>query len=177
MNTKKNVITTWLEQVEGRLIAIGIEEESILEMIEENNRITSCDLLHSTLLCEGKVDENVGKFLPIRRLRRYFKKKKHDAMLVNYTHVSPYMKTFIRDSIDITKKTICFYHLDEDTLAFLKKRYHRYHASLKEREEQNEFILEVDVTKAKTHVIQNWFYFLIDTVRNGIELLSDFLVN
>ena len=69
MNTKKNRITTWLEQVEGRLIAIGIEEESILQMIEENNRITSCDLLHSTLLSGDGEDEKTEKFLPVRRLR------------------------------------------------------------------------------------------------------------
>lgn len=177
MKKQMDPISKWLKNLRGNLIGIGIEEEKYLQIIEENNNIEECNLLNSTLIDHEELGTGKTKFLPIRKLRRRFKKKQTNAMLIHFAHIEPYLKTFIRDSIMITKEEICIYHLTSDQLEQVKKRYHRYTVTFKEEKKDDDIILFINTSSSKTWFLKNWFYFIIDTLENGMELLSDLLVN
>ena len=176
MKKRDDYLIEWLQKQEGKLIGIGLEEK-FFSVIEKNDKIVSCELLNSTILGKEKGKKEKQKVIPARRLRKKFKKKKHDIMLISYPHISHYIKTFIRDSIYITKKELCFYNLQEEEKELLKRRYKRYKTMIKEVKVKDDTILFVDTTKAKNHKLLDFFYFIFDTLLNGIDLFSDLLVN
>lgn len=162
-----------INTMEGSIIGIGLEEKELLTAIDENDRILSCELLDSISL-EEETKKGRKKYLPLKKLRKKMKKKKHSYLLVNTPYIVPYFKQVIKDSIYITNEEIILYNIKEkEWMELLNKRYHRYNITWKE---ENGMIL-IDVTKAKNNKIKDFFYYIEDTISNGVEYISEFLLN
>lgn len=169
-----------IKKMDGKIIIIGLDNEKILNSIEANPNIIECMSLNSTSYDnskEGKAGR--GKVLSVNKLRKKFKKKKHTNLIMNIEHIKDVLKTVIQDSIYITNKTIYIYGIKECVETnLLKKRYSkRYKTEIDCYEYKDSFVMKIDVTKAKNNKILDMFYYITDTIYNGIELLSDFLVN
>lgn len=166
-----------VKKLEGNLIGIGLSEPKILDMIEENSKITECILLNDQT---GELDKEKGrktKKLNIRKLRKKFKKKKIDTILCATEEIALYAKTFVKDSIYITKGTIYFYGDDLDILENIEEKYKRYQVSTKQEKYGQAYLYIVEVKDAKNHRIKEIGYYIKDTVMNGVDYLSDYLVH
>lgn len=175
MKKRTQEIKNLICQLSGTLIGIGLEEKELISAIQKNDNIIDCKLLNSI---EFEQNEKVKfkkrkKYVAIRKIRKKFKKKKHDYMLINYSHIAFYLKTIIKDSIYVTKKTIFLYNVPKEDLELLKRRYQRYTVTI----EEQGAIIKIDVQNAKNHILLDFCYFIGDTFYNLIELLSEFLIN
>lgn len=175
MKKRIKAIKTLISQLDGTLIGIGLEQKELITAIEKNDKIIDCKLLNSI---EFEENQNVKlkrrkKYIAIKKIRKKFKKKKHDYMLINYAHIAPYLKYIIKDSIYVTKKEIFLYNIPIEDRNLLQKRYRRYCVTIETKEE----ILKINVEKAKNHFLLDLCYFIGDTFYNFIEILSEFLIN
>lgn len=168
-----------IKKMSGKIITIGISDK-LLECIENNNSITECMAMNSTIYDkgDGKRFFSFNKILSANKLRKKFKKKKHTNLIMNIKHIERNIKTVIRDSIYITKDTVYIYGAKKDfDVELLKKRYNRYKVEIDYNEYKNSYVMKIDVKKAKNNKIKDIFYYLGDTIYNGVEIFSDFLVN
>lgn len=173
-------IVKLIESLKGSMIGIGLEEKELLDAIEKNDAIYECALLNSIALENEEKRKRIPgrkRRLAIRKLRKKFKKKKHQVMLINYKHIEDYLKTVVRDTIYITDGDVYIYGLGEDEVELLKSRYQRYHVTMDIKKRKKGYLMTIHVGMAKPHFILDRFYFLFDTLSNGVRLLSDFLVN
>ena len=166
-----------VEKLEGNLIGIGLSEPKLLDRIEKNSKITECTLLNDET---GALNEESGrgtKKLNIRKLRKKFKKKRIDTIICATEQIAQYTKTFVKDSIFITKGTIYFYGDDFEMLENIQEKYKRYQVSTKQEKYGQSYLYVVEVNGAKNHRIKEIGYYVKDTVMNGVDYLSDYLVH
>ena len=167
-----------IANMKGKLITIGLSNK-LLGCIEKNQAIVECMAMDAT---EYDKNKNYGLFGPtkvlgLKKIRKKFKKKKHHILIMNIKHIKRNVKTIIRDSIYITKENIYIYGAKKDfDVELLKKRYKRYKVIIDYTEYKNSYVLKINVTKAKNHKILDMFYYISDSIYNGVELFSDFLV-
>ena len=50
MKKINSYLKSYVKNIDGNLLGIGITEENILNLIEKNNKIVNCDLLNSNAL-------------------------------------------------------------------------------------------------------------------------------
>ncbi len=171
----KKEIQTWIHGLSGKLIGIGIQEEEILNWILKNENITECNLLESISKEEGK-KRGKKKYLSVKKMRKKFKKKQNDFLLMNYEVIAPYLKHVIKDSIYITKKEIMIYGISYENVTLLQKRYRRYDIKIRKKNISNIYILFINVENAKNSFWKDFFYSISDTIYNTMELISNFLI-
>ena len=175
MKKENKEIKKLIKNLDGTLIAIGLEDKELIEAIEKNDKITDCKLLNSIEFEENqKVRwKRRKKYVALKKIRKKFKKKKHDYMLINYKHVAFCLKYIIKDSIYVTKKELYFYNINEEEIELLTKRYQRYRVTI----EEQKGILKINVEEATNHFFLDFCYFIGDTFYNMIEILSEILIN
>lgn len=169
-----------VKKMEGRIITIGLNSEAVFKEIEKNDKITECMAMNSTLYDKGgsKGFFKRNKTLSAKRLRKKFKKKKHTNLIMNIKHIEKNIKTVLRDSIYITSCNVYIYGAKRDfDVELLKKRYKRYNVDITYKEYKQSYVMKIDTSKAKNNKILDIFYYVGDSLYNGIELFSDFLVN
>ena len=94
MNRKlKNIIA----KLEGRVLIIGFDDVDLTDCINNNTNIIDCDSLN--LNNKAKGNGKLGKTVNIKKLRKIYKKKKLDYIIVNMEAVEKYSKYFIKDSL------------------------------------------------------------------------------
>lgn len=173
---KKDKIIEWISNQKGNLIGIGIDQKPYLEEIMKNKNILECNLLESISLEEGSGKRK--KYLPIKKLKRKFKRKKTDALLMNAPYIKRYWNHLIKDSIYLIKGEVLIYGIkDKDEVELLEKRYHRYSVLMEKEKIGNEWLLNIKVGDAQNHKGKEFFYFIGDSIYQMIELLSEFLTN
>ena len=169
-------IQKWIQGLSGNIIGIGIEKEEILDSIMKNDKILECNLLESLSL-EEESNKGRKKYLPIKKMRKKFGKKNTDFMLMNYEVIAPYLKYVVKDSIYLIKKEIMIYHVDEDAISLLQKRYQRYDTKIKKKKVGKDVVLSIHVENAKNSFWKDFLYRISDTIYNLIELISNFLIH
>ena len=168
-----------IRKMHGKIISIGLND-TLLSVIEKNPNILECMAMNSTIYDngDGKGFLSFNKILSANKLRKKFKKKRHTNLIMNIKHVKKNIKTVLRDSIYITKENVYIYGAKKDfDVDLLKKRYKRYKVNIEYNEYKNSYVIKIDVRKAKNNKIKDIFYYLSDTIYNGIEIFSEFLVN
>lgn len=166
-----------VKDLEGNLIGIGLAEPKLLDKIERNDKITECTLLNDQTGELNKEQSGRTKKLNIRKLRKKFKKKRIDTIICATEEIALYTKTFVKDSIYITKGTIYFYGEDLDLLENIQEKYKRYQVSTKQEKYGQSYLYVVEVKDAKNHRIKEIGYYIKDTLMNGVDYLSDYLVH
>ena len=174
---KKGVkfIEHWISQISGKMLGIGIEEPSILEEVMKNDSILECNLLESISLEEN--GKGRTKYLPIKKLRKRFKKKQTEYLLMKDTVIRFYLHRIIKDSIYLIKKEIVIYGIpDMEELELLKKRYQRYKVEMKSEKEGKEWILIINVEHAKNNRWKDFIHFPFDYLYHLMDLASEMLI-
>lgn len=162
--------------VSGNVLGIGVDEK-ISEILEQNDRVLNCNLLNSFSNTNNTKDGKKEKLKKIRikKLRKVFKKKKVDYIICNINEIKKYMKTFVKDSIYINKEILYIYNLkDEEYKKELIKKYKRYNTKIEELDDET---LKIDNSNAKTNIIKDSFYLIVDTLTSLFNIISDLLLN
>ncbi len=172
-----NELSSITKNLEGKLLGIGLYDDKLLKVIDNNHQITTYDILNS--LEEESINDGVKKkVVYIRKLRKHYKKKKINNIICNYMEVKKHNKYFIKDSVYINRQHLYLFGDTKDVdLQLLIKRYNRYRVTIIKKEFKDKFLLIIDTSKAKNYRFIDIYYFISDSLYNGIELLSQFLLN
>lgn len=168
------------KQLKGSIMAIGVESKKVIDTLENNPDIVECGLLDcfDTMPIDGKKQRN--KTVPLKKLRKKVGKKRLDTILCHISSIDGYWRYFIRDSIYMTKDEIIYYGKKEE-LSLEKeefqKRYQRYkNVKITFHEDREGIFIKVKVNGAKRHIVLDKFYFIRDSLHQGVQLLGDYLV-
>lgn len=165
--------------VSGDVLGIGVDE-TISEILEQNERVLNCNLLNSFSKTENSKQEKKQRLKKIRikKIRKVFKKKKVDFIICNIDEIKKYLKTFIKDSIYINKDLLYIYNIeDEELKKELIKKYKRYNVKIEELKDNKKTILKIDNKLSKTNIFKDTFYLIIDTLIQLLNIISDILLN
>ena len=175
MKKINSYLKSYVKNIDGNLLGIGITEENILNLIEKNNKIVNCDLLNSNALNKkGKAGKKL-KSIPIKKIRKVFGRRKFDYIIANADELKKYFKTFVRDSMYINKKTIYIYVDENYDFSHLETMYKRYNAKIEIEKCSDGFILIINTSNAKDHKIKNKFYYILDFFYEIFDNIGDFL--
>lgn len=177
MKKIENALHSLVVSMEGTVIGIGIEFPRLIDELERNDHITECTLLNEKINQSETSGKGGMKKIHIRKIRRKFKKKKIDHVLCNMEEMFPYMKTFVKDSIYITRGKIYYYGNDLDQMEMLKKRYGRYTVEWQMEKCGNTYLATIEVGSTKNHKFKEIFYYIKDTFTNGMDYMSDYLLH
>lgn len=165
----KNVIN----KLYGNIIIIGKFDDELENLIKENKKILSCDHL-TNKFSKGKTKSGKNKNINIKKIKKKYRKKKHDFMLCNIEDIIKYQKTFIKDSIYITKDEIYLFG-KKDNIEVIKEKYERYTNCI-----QKKRLKEGTILKIKTNFLpaklKNIYYYMYDSIMYVIDLISDILI-
>lgn len=172
----ENSVCKYVKNMEGFLLGIGVQNEEILKQIEKNTSIKTCILL-------GKGQEGTQKgsnpSVNIRDFRKKWKRKRIDYILADAREVFPYLKYFIKDSIYINKRKIIFFipkeRNQEEVLEILIKRYHRYAVETQIEKCADGLLLVINILDRKQYYLKDRFYFVLDTIEEWLDKLSEVL--
>lgn len=165
--------------VSGDVLGIGVDE-TISEILEQNERVLNCNLLNSFSNTQNSKQEKKQRLKKIRikKIRKVFKKKKVDFIICNIDEIKKYLKTFIKDSIYINKDILYIYNIeDEELKKELIKKYKRYNVKIEELKDNKKTILKIDNKLSKTNIFKDTFYLIIDTLIQLLNIISDILLN
>lgn len=175
----KKELTKIINDCSGKLLGIGLNDRELLKKIENNKKIVVCDLLSNNAIGinNKKVESSKGKNISIKSLKRIFGKKKINNIICDYQHIEKYLKTFVKDSIYITKGSITIYgKISTDDVNSLINKYKRYNIQAEITKENDNYLIRLEIGKCKTNKIKDGYYWLIDEISDLGEIISDLLV-
>ena len=114
-----------INNLKGSLLGIGLNDNTFLDAIEQNNNINTCYLLNNISLTGKKFSitkRGKNKKINIKKIKKYFKKKSLDNIIVNYDTIKQFYRSFIPNSIYLNKDTLYIYGNKND-LENLKQKY------------------------------------------------------
>ncbi len=176
-------IDTYMNQIiqkaEGNALAIG-PTISMEKALQENATITICDVLSKNNPSDRKKSffHKRPKTFSFKKMRKTFHKKTKDIIIGDVFELERYMKTFIRDSIYITKGNIYLFVKDTNyDLDLLMKRYQRFDVTCEKEKVEDGIVLKVTVFNAKNHYWKEKLYYIVDTIVDIADIIGDALVS
>lgn len=164
-----------IKEMSGFVLAIGIDDE-ISECIEQNDKIVKCDVLNcvSKRKEKNKEKRKKQKSINIKNIRKIYKKKKVDYIICEYSNISSYLKTFVKDSVYINCNKLYFYgEVDKELII---KKYKRYDTKINVLEYKDKSIIEIDNSNSKNNIFKEFIYKIIDGVNSLILIIGDVLM-
>lgn len=169
---KNKILETRIKKMSGNVLGIGINNKDVLKQINLNSKILECNILSNEF--DGDSGKGKGKKISITKIRKKFKKKRIDYLICDYEMLNDYLKSFIKDSIYITKGYIYFCTKNPEVI---KRKYNRYHIKLEEIKCSDATILVIDVSKAKNNKIKELFYQIYDDISYLIDIVTNLLLS
>lgn len=166
-----------IKRFEGNIIAVGIDRK-LSETLKKNKKINVYEINKAdgiALFQKKKRTTNQGKTINIKKLKKYFKNKSIDYIICSYEEISKYYKYFFKDSIYLNKKKIYFYVTDDIDIDYINK-YKRYNGEINIKEFKTGKVIIVDNKNSKTNFFKNIIYFIVDTITNFLDFISNILV-
>lgn len=177
----KDDLINIIKKMDGNVFTLGIVDKDIINAVQNNKNIKDYLMLNinSTVNYENTQNCKPVKKVKISKIKKKNKKKKIDYTVCEISDCKDYFKTFINDTIYFNKKNIYYYG---DTSSYeldtLIKKYRRYNVNIEVlKYPNNEFILKIDTTKAKTNRLKAFIYRMNDNFLGFIDFLSDFLTS
>lgn len=161
-------------KIQGNLLGIGISDPKILKKIDQNTKITTCNLLDDINQNDSSKKQGKQKKINFNKLRKIFKKKKIDYLIVDENIIKDKDKNFISDSIYITKNTIIYLTSDKEKIA---KKYSRYNTKIEEIKCLDKYVLKINVENAKNNKIKEKIYQIVDFLNYIIDIITELLLN
>lgn len=170
-----------IKDFNGNVFTLGIIDKELISAIQNNTQIMHFLMLNINQTVEYERSDNYKptKRIKIKKIRKKNKKKRIDYTLCEISDCKDHFRTFINDTIYFNKNKIFYYgKTSEYDLDVLIKKYRRYNVTINLIKYPNdEFILEIDTTKAKTNKFKNLFYRFIDFFIMLFDYLTEFLIS
>lgn len=169
-------INKYIKNMKGKVLGIGINDTSIIEEIDKNNKIYLCDLLDSISLESSETSKKTRKKY-IKKIRKNYKKKDINYIIIDPTNLFRKLKFLIRDTIYINNQDIYIYMDKEYDYELIIKRYQRYTKDIKLIKCDDGYIIKVNSSNAKNNYFKDKLYYILDTLNNIADVIGDILVN
>jgi len=111
----------------------------------------------------------------LKKLRKSFKKKSIDNIIVNYFYIKKFEKHFVKDCVYLNRGFTYIYG-EKDDISELVLKYKRYTTKIEELENDKEFLLIIDNSDSKNNKIKDIGYFIVDTFSNIANVVADILI-
>ena len=157
-----------IRKLKGNLLLIS-NDEKLMNLIEKNKNITESYVLSTISSSKKGKLKFKNKKIQINKIRKYFKKKSIDNIIVDYNLIKKYISCFVKNSIYLNKGNLYFYNLDED----IDYKYKRYNVEI----EKNKNFMKIDNTKSKNNFIKDNYYIFKDKKDKLLDILSDFITS
>lgn len=157
-----------IRKLKGNLLLIS-NDEKLMNLIEKNKNITESYVLSNISSSKKGKLKFKNKKIQINKIRKYFKKKSIDNIIVDYSLIKKYISCFVKNSIYLNKGNLYFYNLDED----IDYKYKRYNVEI----EKNKNFMKIDNTKSKNNFIKDNYYIFKDKKDKLLDILSDFITS
>ncbi len=157
-----------IRKLKGNLLLIS-NDEKLMNLIEKNKNITESYVLSNISSSKKGKLKFKNKKIQINKIRKYFKKKSIDNIIVDYNLIKKYISCFVKNSIYLNKGNLYFYNLDED----IDYKYKRYNVEI----EKNKNFMKIDNTKSKNNFIKDNYYIFKDKKDKLLDILSDFITS
>jgi hypothetical protein len=160
--------------LKGTLLGFGIQEEIFLKAIEKNDDIKECTLLNSITLTKEKGMSRNRKISPSQLKKRYGENGVNTMLIDDYSLASQ-EKRMISKFVYITSDTIYIYNIRDIEKTI--KRYKRYTGKIETIKVGKEELLKIDATASKNHKWLDKFYFVIDSIIDWVDIISEILTS
>lgn len=179
-NFIKESLKKELKNSTGNILCIGLNDKDLLDIIDNNKKIIKCDILNNNCIKIGKDNSNgpSSKTVNIKNIKNIFKKKRIDKVLCDYKHIENHLKSFIKDSIYITKGNILIYgKYREKELEKIINLYNRYEIKNTIKSDKNYYIIEFEINNKKTNKLKDFGYLIIDFLLELYDIITELLVS
>lgn len=163
-----------IKSLDGRVVAFGFKIDKFKSVLNSNNKILSFDVLNGITKQKGKVKYK-DKTINIEKIRKIYKKKSIDYILIDVDIIDKYMIYLIKETIYIGKKLYLFGNAKK--VEYYIKKYKRYNIDVENKNVGNNKISKINIKNAKNNKIKDKIYIIKDKAENIIQLLSDALVS
>lgn len=181
MLSLKEQLLKIINDLSGNVFTLGIVDQDLIVAIQSNIKINHFLMLNinQKVTYESSSNYKPIKNVKISKISKKNKKKKIDYSICEISDCKEHLGTFINDTIYFNKNKIYFYgKTNEYDLDILIKKYRRYNVvTTLYKFSFNEFILEIDTSKAKTNKFKKMFYKVIDFFELIIDCLTNFLLS
>ena len=178
--TLVNDLKTICRKLEGTLVTIGLSYPTVESVLDKNTNITNGYILVFDGKKKGKNKTKTGKKqkkISIKKLRKTFKKKTVNTIICRYEDIEKYMRFFVRDSVYINCGKLYIYgKKDEFILDDIENYYKRYQTKIEITDYKEDFLIEVDNSKAKNNWIKDKIYRIKDTIVYYINVIGDIMI-
>ena len=168
---KNSLLLSEAKNFSGNVLGIGDIDDKLVDILNKNDSVNELNIIskknYNMGSCSGKT-----KKITLKNLRK-FKKKKVNYLIVDYDNINNYLKTFIKDSIYITKEYIYFVTNDKKIVTY----YRRYKTQIKEVKCSDKSIYIIDTRLAKNNKIKEFIYSIVDTISKLIDLITNLLLS
>lgn len=172
--TVNNYLNKILKEMEGNLLGIGIDNQQMLNTISKNKNILVCNLLDSVSKGIGKGKNQ--KKVKVSKLRKKFKKKKNDYMIINLDTIRPFIKKIVSDSIYLNRKYLYIYDRNLTSLDNIKKYYSRYDKTLEEIKCSDGIILKI-YTNCNTNFLKEFIFKILNFIYDIFNFITELLLD
>ncbi len=166
----ENKLIEFVKKLDGKLVVFGVNDSKIIDCIDNNNNIVFCDLLNCN--CNGKSKKGHKKY--IKSIKKKYKKKRIDNMIIDLDSSFIFMRKVLKDSIYITKNNIYLYG-DMDSILLIIDKYKRYNVKINKLDYKNKSLLIIDVKNAKNNLIKDQLYYIMDTLSFIVDKIGDLM--
>ncbi len=163
-----------LKDIEGRIIAFGFRTEKFESIINSNKKIISLDVFDE-ISKKTSLFHSKSKKIKIKRLRKIYKKKNVDYVIINADEFLKYTYDLVIETIYIAKKVYIF-GSDINVKKFMIK-YKRYNISCVEKRIVDNTLCKLDVENVKNNPIKEYLYKIKDKFAGAIDFVVEVLTS
>lgn len=164
-----------IKSLEGSVVAFGFKTEKFKSILNSNNKITTFDVLDQITKKTSK-EKGKSKRISIDSLRKKYKKKRVDTILIDVDAIDKYMTYLLKETIYIGKDKVYLFGTKEKVEKYIN-RYKRYNISLEQKEYSNNLITKINISNSKNNFFKDKFYILKDKTNDFLSLLTDILTS
>lgn len=179
MKTIDQYMKSVIQKSVGHALAIG-PTDVMYQALEVNQEITVCDVLNRENGSQGKrrFFSKRNKPFQFKKMRKTFGKKQKNLVIGDIKELERYFKTFIRDSIYITKGDLYLFTTDVAyDFDLLIMRYKRFSVTTQIEKCKDGTLLILHVGEVKNHWWKEKIYYVIDVIIDFVDLIGDALVS
>lgn len=164
-----------IKSLNGRVLAFGFKLDKFEKIVDLNKNITSFDVLDELIRKKNKLFGR-NKTILISDLRKKYKRKNIDDIILNVDSMDKYMIELVKETIYIGKKNVYLYGkkaLVEETL----NKYRRYNINYQVFDFKDNEIVRINIENSKNNYFKDKYYVIKDKVSKLTDYLIDFLTS
>ena len=172
-----------INDLSGDVIGFGITDKNILKCLKTNKKILNCNIFTipasfwPRFLRRDDDNSNSTKKTSMKKIKKQYKNAKANFVIIDLDEVILNLRRVMQLSLKITKGKVIIYGSKENyDYELVKSRYHRYSQNIEVIDDEEKYILMVDLTKPKKHFFLKPIYYFLDITVDFLNLFSDLLV-